>query len=289
MEMEPEYLDSDDATIENGENSIFPDDDNAIDASHASEMEEYVMNEQYSCTHVTMQRTTIDTQYQVVQFDVPETAEVNSEAYPDIANADYDFKRSLVLAAIGPLVEANDESHELQLPQQQMPDDIHDHSTTQNCDVPVSHMSPSANIQSDDITTTDEFLLDIQAEIDVETCGRKANNDAESGQCIVGPMLKESEIPVRSKRDRKQKPELTLYLKTLNAKKPPTKAALSDQTAEQPKDKKKNRRQSMNAAGQFANEMIRCKENINQTFFNIYRNGTGRFRHGNETKTVSIT
>lgn len=64
--------------------------------------------------------------------------------------------------------------------------------------------------QSADITTTVDFQMDIQAEVDVETAGTKG---MECNGSDVGPMMEESKIPARPKRHRKLVPAYESVLK----------------------------------------------------------------------------
>lgn len=101
--------------------------------------------------------------------------------------------------------------------------------------------------QSAEVTTTGDFsMLNVQAEVDVET-----TEDA-------APMMDESEVPKRTKRNRKQKPELQLYLKGLHANrshaKSTSKPSINDPKPSGNERKSKvdeNRKRSIKCIGNF--------------------------------------
>lgn len=240
MDATAEYLDYESEIEENEENIIIDHDGNAPIESSVLENDQQLIEQQYSSvTQLTLQRTT---EYSYVQYSGnhgfynPEMAEPNTNVYNDFSPTDdLNYKRSLVIAAIGQLEKSNDESHQHAPENEQI--------CGQNFDAP---MSPSTNIQSADITTTDEFLMDIQAEVNVETSHSKANDDCEN---YVGPTMKESEILLRSKRKRKQTREFELFMKELNAK---TKSKPKTPSNIEKSKEKEDRKRSLNCTGNFA-------------------------------------
>lgn len=120
-----------------------------------------------------------------------------SDFTPDVDD-DAHHKRSLVLAAIGQM--ENDVG-----PQEQLDEKNYEQSSSP----PLSIQSADIT-QSGDITTTDDFQMDIQAEVNVETTG---NNSKQSSENDDGLILEDVEIPLPPKRKRKVAPVYESYLK----------------------------------------------------------------------------
>lgn len=162
--------------------------------------------EQYYEEQLTMQQFTAQYSYihMCTKSDVYENAETNTSEFsyfpPD---NDSHHKRSLVRAAIEQM--ENDAEPPVQTTEKPR-EENHEQTSAQ-----LSIQSADIT-QSGDITTTADFHMDIQAEVDVETAGTNVNYCSEND---VGPMLDESDIPSRPKRQRKLKPDYELYLKEL--------------------------------------------------------------------------
>lgn len=167
---------------------------------HFSE-EEYDDNERYcSVTRLcTLQQITSSATATYIQYGIctesgdliPEMVQTNENVYSDITPDDH--KRSLVLEAIGQM--ENDTGLQEQI-----------------CEKNFDQNTTSTSIQSDDITqsgditTTADFHMDIQAEVNVETTVTNASD-------VDGPM-----IPSRPKRKRKVAPAYESFMKEQNGR-----------------------------------------------------------------------
>lgn len=128
---------------------------------------------------------------------IPETVQMNTNEYSGFTpDEDSQHRRTLVMAAIEQLDNEN-------VSQERIHQKNQEHGLS-----PLSIQSDDIT-QSGDVTTTADFHMDIQAEVNVETTGTKAKECSEND---VGPMLDESEIPSRPKRRRKVVPAYASYM-----------------------------------------------------------------------------